>query len=89
VSHRKQLPTTKTNLLLLFKEIIAVYCENYTKHKNTPCGQNAEFDYAKTRGTYSNMLNSRENYKVSTPPTMVHGNEPWRIRDVTITQLSR
>jgi hypothetical protein len=29
------------NWLTLFKEIIAVYCENHTKHTNTLCGQNA------------------------------------------------
>jgi hypothetical protein len=28
---------------LLFREIIAVYCENHTEHINTLCGQNAEF----------------------------------------------
>jgi hypothetical protein len=34
---------TKTNRLMLFREIIAVYCENRTEHINTLCGQNAEF----------------------------------------------
>jgi hypothetical protein len=28
---------------MLFREIIAVYCENHTEHTNTLCGQNAEF----------------------------------------------
>jgi hypothetical protein len=28
---------------MLFKEIIAVYCEGHTKFLNTLCGQNAEF----------------------------------------------
>jgi hypothetical protein len=28
---------------MLFREIIAVYCENHTEHINTLCGQNAEF----------------------------------------------
>jgi hypothetical protein len=28
---------------MLFKEIIAVYCENHNEHVNTLCGQNAEF----------------------------------------------
>jgi hypothetical protein len=30
---------TKINWLTLFKEIIAVYSENYTKHINTLCGK--------------------------------------------------
>jgi hypothetical protein len=30
---------TNTNQLMLFREIIAVYCENHTKH----CQQNAEY----------------------------------------------
>jgi uracil DNA glycosylase len=32
---------TKINWLTLFKEIIAVYSENHTKHINALCGQNA------------------------------------------------
>jgi hypothetical protein len=39
---------------MLFREIIAVYCENDTEHTNTPCGQNAGFQYVKAGGTYSN-----------------------------------
>jgi hypothetical protein len=35
--------TTKTNRLMLFRETVAVYCENHTEHTNTLCGQNAEF----------------------------------------------
>jgi hypothetical protein len=34
---------TKPNRLMLFREIIAVYCENHTEHIPTVCGQNAEF----------------------------------------------
>jgi hypothetical protein len=30
---------TKPGWLMLFREIIAVYCENCTKHVNTLCGQ--------------------------------------------------
>jgi hypothetical protein len=41
---------TKPNRLLLFRETVAVYCENRTEHTDTLCGQNAEFWY----GTYSN-----------------------------------
>jgi hypothetical protein len=45
---------TKTNRLMLFKESVAVYCENRTEHTDTICGQNAEFWYVKGGGTYSN-----------------------------------
>jgi hypothetical protein len=34
---------TKPNRLMLFREIIAGYCENHTERTNTLCGQNAEF----------------------------------------------
>jgi hypothetical protein len=34
--------TTKTYLLILFKETVAVYYENHMEHTNTLCGQNAE-----------------------------------------------
>jgi hypothetical protein len=34
---------TKTNRLILFREIIAVYCENHTEHINTLFGQNSKF----------------------------------------------
>jgi hypothetical protein len=33
---------TKISWLMLFKEIIALCSENYTKHINTLCGQNEE-----------------------------------------------
>jgi hypothetical protein len=39
---------------MLFRETIAVYCENHMKHINTLRGQNAEFWYVKTGGIYSN-----------------------------------
>jgi hypothetical protein len=32
---------TKTNRLMLFRETVAVYCENHAEHINTFCGQNA------------------------------------------------
>jgi hypothetical protein len=44
---------TKINWLTLFKEIIAVYCENNKKHNNTLCGKNAELQIVNARGTYS------------------------------------
>jgi hypothetical protein len=42
---------TKPNRLMLFREIIAVYCENHTEHTNTLCGQNAEFNSYLTGNT--------------------------------------
>jgi hypothetical protein len=38
---------------MLFGETVTVSCENHTEHTNTLCGQNAEFQYVKTGGTYS------------------------------------
>jgi hypothetical protein len=32
---------TKPNRLMLFRETVAVYCENHTEHVDTLCGQNA------------------------------------------------
>jgi hypothetical protein len=34
---------TKANRLIVFRERVAVYCENHVKHINTILGQNAEF----------------------------------------------
>jgi hypothetical protein len=39
---------------MLFREIIAVCFEIYTKHINTVCGQNVEFVTVEPGGTYSN-----------------------------------
>jgi hypothetical protein len=44
---------TKINWVTLFKEILAVYSENHTKHINTLCGQNAELLIVEAGGTYS------------------------------------
>jgi hypothetical protein len=30
---------------MLFRETVAVYCENHTEHTDTLCGQNAESLY--------------------------------------------
>jgi hypothetical protein len=38
---------------MLFGETVAVYCENHTEHRDTLCGQNAEFWYVKVSGAYS------------------------------------
>jgi hypothetical protein len=43
---------TTINWLMLFKEIIAVYCDNHTKPINTLCGQNEELQIVTTGGTY-------------------------------------
>jgi hypothetical protein len=42
---------TKTELLMLFKEIIAVNCENNMKSINALCRQNAELLIVKAGGT--------------------------------------
>jgi hypothetical protein len=39
---------------MLFRETVAVCCENHKEHKNTLCGQNAEFWYVKEGGAYIN-----------------------------------
>jgi hypothetical protein len=53
--HRKHYASaTKPSRLMLFRETVAVYCENHTEHTHTLCGQNAGFWYVKTCGTYSN-----------------------------------
>jgi hypothetical protein len=39
---------------MLFRETVAVYCENHTEHTNTLYGQSAEFYYVKADGTYIN-----------------------------------
>jgi hypothetical protein len=40
---------------MLFRETVAVYCENHTEHINTLCGQNAEFLYVKGGGVHSDQ----------------------------------
>jgi hypothetical protein len=39
---------------MLFREAIAVYYKNHMTHTNTLCRQNAEFQYVKVGGIYSN-----------------------------------
>jgi hypothetical protein len=39
---------------MLFREAVAVYCENHKKHTDTLCGLNAEFWFVKAGGTNSN-----------------------------------
>jgi hypothetical protein len=38
---------------MLFRETVAVYCENHAEHTDTLCGHNAKFWYVKTSGTYT------------------------------------
>jgi hypothetical protein len=52
--------TTKTNRLMLFREIIAVYCENRTEHTDTLCGQNVKGIRVKAGGTYRNHCDLKE-----------------------------
>jgi hypothetical protein len=39
---------------MLFREIIAVYCENYKEHINTLCEETVKFLSVEAGGTYSN-----------------------------------
>jgi hypothetical protein len=52
--------TTKPNQFILFRETVAVYCENHTEHTDTLCAQNVEFWYVNPVRT------SQETYYVST-----------------------
>jgi hypothetical protein len=45
---------TKPNRLMLFRETVAVYCENRTEHTDTLCGQNAGVWCVKADATDSN-----------------------------------
>jgi hypothetical protein len=47
------LTITNLNLLILFREIIAVYSDNHTKPINAICGQNAKIPTVKAGGTYT------------------------------------
>jgi hypothetical protein len=38
---------------MLFRDELAVYCENHMEHNNTLCGQNSESQYVKSCGKYS------------------------------------
>jgi hypothetical protein len=39
---------------MLFRETVAVYCENHTEHINTLCGRNVQLWYVKEGSTYGN-----------------------------------
>jgi hypothetical protein len=40
---RHYVSTTKPNRLMLFRETVAVYCEDHMEHTDTLCGHNVEF----------------------------------------------
>jgi hypothetical protein len=54
---------------MLFRETVAVYCENYMEHINTLCGQSAKFRYVKTADT-SETTKRSNGYNVHTCPRM-------------------
>jgi hypothetical protein len=47
---------TKPNRFMLFRETVAVYCENHKKHINTLPGENVELSLLRVRGTDSYHL---------------------------------
>jgi hypothetical protein len=47
---------TKTNLFMLFREIISVYSDNHIKYINEICDGNAEFFNFKAGGIYCHDL---------------------------------
>jgi len=46
---------------MLYREVIAVRSEINTKHITTPCGQDVEFSYVKSGGTYSDHWDLKGN----------------------------
>jgi hypothetical protein len=58
---------TKPNRLMLFRETVAVYCENHTEHTNTLCGQNAVYiNPVRTSQEPPSMCRMSENVGAST-----------------------
>jgi hypothetical protein len=60
---------TEPSRFLLFRETVAVYCENRTEHTDTLCGQNAQFFKVKACGTYS--YHSASNGYTFAPSTFI------------------
>jgi hypothetical protein len=64
---------------MLFRETVAVYCENHTEQTNALCGQDAEFWYDIARGRYSNhwalkfrmCTSCNEAYNLSPKPSVL------------------
>jgi hypothetical protein len=55
VPHRKHyVSATKPNRLMLFRETVAVYCENHTEHTYTVWAEYRVFS-VKAGGTYNNQ----------------------------------
>jgi hypothetical protein len=52
---------TKNNRLMLFRETVTLYCGNHTEYISTLSGYDAQFQYVKAGGTYSNHLALRIN----------------------------
>jgi len=53
-SKRAQCATIRwTDQLMLYRGIIAYYCDSHKEHINKLCGQSAEFVNGKAGGTYS------------------------------------
>jgi hypothetical protein len=48
---------------MLFRETVAVCCENHTEHTNTLCGQNAEFCNIYKSSSYLTGNTSRLRYR--------------------------
>jgi hypothetical protein len=47
---------TKPNRLVLFRETVAIYCENQMENRNSLFVLNEDFWYVQAGGTYSNHL---------------------------------
>jgi hypothetical protein len=43
---------TETNRLMLFRETVAVYCEDHIEHMNTECGHTVKLMFIKAAGIY-------------------------------------
>jgi hypothetical protein len=63
---------TKTKRLMMYRDKIVVYFENYTKHINTFCGGNAQLLNVQTGGTYSNhyTVNAYAEITIEYAPTI-------------------
>jgi hypothetical protein len=55
-SQETHISAAKPNRLMLFRETVAVYCENHMEHTNTLCGHNAEFLLFKSRSTCTSSI---------------------------------